>query len=159
MNYVFPLYWRPAFLVHLPGEYANYRMIVCLLVDGATNKILSYSITFGEPAINIFRTSLVKCNEGLLFTSARALQPDCRNHIIRLDNDSLKSSLTSVRRSRSLFNSDFERRWLRSFYDWHLHRNHRWPTGFALWRQPFANCRADRSVHRDSGGRHGRAWG
>jgi hypothetical protein len=121
MTYVFPLYWRPAFLVYLPGEYANYHMIVCLLVNGASSKILSYSITFGDPIINVFRTSLAKCDDSLLFAAVRALQPNYKNHIIRLDNDSLKVSLTSTRRSRSPFSSVFERRWLRSFYDWHRH--------------------------------------
>lgn len=121
MTYVFPLYWRPAFHVHLPGAYANYRMIVCLLVNGVTSEILSYSITFGDPVINVYRSPLVKLNSDLLFASVNALQADYKNHIIRLENDSLRNSLISTRRSRSDFKRDFEDRWLRSFYDWNRH--------------------------------------
>jgi len=118
MKYVFAWYWRPAFRVHLPGEYANYAMIVCLQVNGVTGEILSYSITFGNQITNVHRIPFVKHDSGELFAKTNALRMDYKKYLLKLETDSLRNSLGPVRFSRTDFNGDFERRWLRMFYDW-----------------------------------------
>ena len=119
MNYVFAWYWRPAFHVHLPGEFANYRMIVCLQVNGVTGEVLSYSIIFADLIKNVHRMPFEKRDSGELFAKTNALRMDYKKHLFKLDTNFLRNSSDTVRFKRTDSNGDFERRWLRSFYDWH----------------------------------------
>lgn len=118
MKYVFAWYWHPAFRGHLPGEYVNYRMIVCLQVNGVTGQILSYSITFADLVKDAHRIPFEKRDNGELFAKTNALRMDHKKHLFKLDTDPLRSSSGPVRFSRTDCNGDFEKRWLRIFYDW-----------------------------------------
>ncbi|WP_027611819.1 hypothetical protein [Pseudomonas sp. URIL14HWK12:I6] len=118
MKYVFAWYWRPAFHVHLPGEHVNYRVIVCLQVNGGTGEILSYSIIFADRVKNVHRMPFEKRDSGELFSRTNALRMDYKKHLFKLDTNSLRNSSDPVRFKRTDSNGDFERRWLRNFYDW-----------------------------------------
>jgi hypothetical protein len=121
MKYIFAWYWCPAFRVHLPGEYANYALVVCLQVNGATREILSYSISFGNQIMNVFRVPFVKHDSGERFARTNALRMDYKKHLFKLDAATLCTSSGPVRFSRTDFNVNFETRWLRIFYDWQRH--------------------------------------